>query len=156
MQDRVYKIIIMRYAIVAIWRKRVALGNKIFISSLYKKRDCRGACRQSLDKALYRVAARCEHGSKRLILITFAAINPTIHRLQIIQVVSVSQRLGFGMVSKSYQNPFALADGWETHFAGQRQHKAPVMLDGVRGYWAGTIRNYTCSGWRFLRWRMRR
>ena len=33
---------------------------------------------------------------------------------------------------------------------------APVMLDGVRGYWAGTIRNYTCSGWRFLRWRMRR
>ena len=43
----------------------------------------------------------------------------------------------------------------ETHFAGQRQHKAPVMLDGVRGCWAGTIRNYTCSGWRFLRWRAR-
>ena len=31
-------------------------------------------------------------------------------------------------------------------FAGQRQHKAPVMLDGVRGYWAGTTRNCTCSG----------
>ena len=33
---------------------------------------------------------------------------------------------------------------------------ATVMLDGVRGYWAGTTRNCTCSGWRFLRWRMRR
>ena len=32
---------------------------------------------------------------------------------------------------------------------------APVMLDGVRGYWAGTTRNCTCSGWRFLRWRAR-
>ena len=33
---------------------------------------------------------------------------------------------------------------------------APAMLDGVRGYLAGTIRNYTCSGWRFRRWRARR
>ena len=33
---------------------------------------------------------------------------------------------------------------------------APVMLDGVRGYWAGTTRNCTCSGWRFRRWRARR
>ena len=33
---------------------------------------------------------------------------------------------------------------------------APVMLDEVRGYWAGTTRNCSCSGWRFRRWRARR
>ena len=38
--------------------------------------------------------------------------------------------------NKSYQNPFAFTDGKETEFVGKRQHKALVMLDGVRGRWA--------------------
>ena len=43
-----------------------------------------------------------------------------------------------------------------TDFAGQPQHKAPVMLDGVMGNRARTTRNCTCSGGRFRRWRARR
>ena len=55
--------------------------------------------------------------------------------------------------NKSYQNPFAFTDGSETEFAGKRQHKAPVMLDGVRGSWACPMHNHVCSGKTIVRWR---
>ena len=47
--------------------------------------------------------------------------------------------------NKSYRNPFAFADGQKAGFAGQRQRKAPVTLDGVRRMCAQILQIHTVT-----------
>lgn len=66
----------MRNAVVASLVRCVAqlLYNKINQTTFIKKSDCRGACRQSFDKALFCAATRCEQRTFKSLLTSIVLI----------------------------------------------------------------------------------